>query len=107
MERIKQFIKRFFKKSERSKFREEVLSERIDFANVVSSSLLAKQVYDELKVKVHPDRFQDPETISRATELFQIIHQNKGDYSRLIELKELAYRELPIIEDSEKSNDTK
>lgn len=107
MERIIQFIKSIFEKSERSKFREEVLNERIDFTNVVSSSLLAKHVYDELKVKIHPDRFQDPEIISRATELFQLIHQNKGDYSRLIELKELAFKELPIIEDSKKSNDTK
>ena len=67
----------------------------------------SEKVKDELKVKVHPDRFQDPEMISRATELFQLIHQNKGDYNRLIELKELAYKELHIIEDYEKSNGTK
>ena len=76
--------------------RDKVLSEDIDFSNVVSSSLLAKRLYDELKVKVHPDRFQDPKMVAKATELFQLIHQSKGDYEKLICLKNQAYAELPI-----------
>lgn len=96
MEKIKQFIKNIFQKSERARFREKILSEEIDFSNVVSSSLLAKRLYDELKVKVHPDRFQDPEIITKATEIFQLVHQHKGDYDKLIQLKEQAYAELPI-----------
>ena len=96
MERIKLLIKNVVQKSERAKFREKVLSEDIDFTNVVSSSLLAKQVYDELKVLVHPDRFQDPDIISKATEMFQLVHQNKGDYNKLLQLKKQAYAELPI-----------
>lgn len=96
MESIVNFIKKIFAKSERSKLRDKVLTEEIDFSNVVSSSLLAKRLYDELKVKVHPDRFQDPEMIAKATELFQLIHQSKGDYEKLICLKERAYAELPI-----------
>ena len=96
MERLIHFIKRIFEKSERSKFREKVLSEEIDFTNVVSSSLLAKRLYDELKVKVHPDRFQDPEVVSKATELFQLIHQNKGDYEKLLILKERVHNELQV-----------
>ena len=96
MERLIHIIKRIFEKSERSKFREKVLSEEIDFTNVVSSSLLAKRLYDELKVKVHPDRFQDPEIISKATEIFQLLHQNRGNYDKLIQIKEQAYAELPI-----------
>lgn len=95
MERIKQYIKNFFKKSERAKFREKVLSEDIDFANIVSSSLLAKDIYDELKVLVHPDRFQDPDIISKATEIFQLVQQNRGNYDKLVQLKEQAYSELP------------
>lgn len=98
MESIVYFIKKVFAKSERSKLRDKVLGEEIDFSNIVSSSLLAKQLYDELKVKVHPDRFQDPEVITKATDLFQLIQQSKGDYNRLILLKERAYKELPIIE---------
>jgi hypothetical protein len=96
MESIVNFIKKIFAKSERTKMRDKVLSEEIDFGNVVSSSLLAKQLYYELKVKVHPDRFQDPEIVSKATELFQHIHQSKGDYNKLLDLKERAYAELPI-----------
>lgn len=96
MESIINFIKSFFEKSERAKFREKVLSKDIDFTNVVSSSLLAKQVYDELKILIHPDRFQDPEVISKATEIFQEVHRNRGNYAQLILLKEKAYRELPI-----------
>ena len=96
MERLIHFIKRIFEKSERSKFRDKVLSEEIDFTNVVSSSLLAKRLYDELKVKVHPDRFQDPEFVSKATELFQLIHQNKGDYEKLLILKERVHNELQV-----------
>lgn len=96
MERIKQFIKNIFQKSERTKFREKVLSEEINFTNVVSSSLLAKQLYDELKVKVHPDRFHDSAIIAKATEIFQLVQQHKGDYDKLIQLKKQAYAELPI-----------
>ena len=96
MEIILNLIRRIFAKSDKAKFREKILNEKIDFNNVVSSSLLAKQIYDELKVLVHPDRFHDPETIAKATELFQLIHQNKGDYDQLLNLRERAYVELPI-----------
>ena len=96
MESVISIIKKFFAKSDRSRLRDKVLSEEIDFSNVVSSSLLAKRLYDELKVKVHPDRFQDPEVVSKATELFQLIHQNKGDYEKLLILKERVHNELQV-----------
>ena len=96
MEIILNLIRWIFAKSDKAKFREKILNEKIDFNNVVSSSLLAKQIYDELKVLVHPDRFHDSETIAKATELFQLIHQNKGDYDQLLNLRERAYVELPI-----------
>ena len=96
MERIKQFIKNIFQKSERTKFREKVLSENIDFTNIVSSSLLAKGLYDELKKVCHPDRFHNEQDIAKATELFQLITQNKSDFNKLQSLKEQIYNELPI-----------
>ena len=77
--------------------RNKILSEKIDFGNVVSSSLLAKGIYDELKKVCHPDKFQKEEDIAKATELFQLLVQNKGDYNKLLSLKERIYRELPII----------
>ena len=48
MERIKKFFKSVFAKSEKDILRDEILNESIDFGNVVSSSLLAKDLYDEL-----------------------------------------------------------
>lgn len=96
MKDIIDFIRRLFKKSESEKLREKILNEGIDFNNVVSSSLLAKQLYDELKKIAHPDRYQDPELIIKATELFQSINQNKGDYDKLLILKEKVYSELII-----------
>lgn len=94
MKRILNYIKGLFVKSDSEKLREKILREDIDFDNVVSSSLLAKQLYDELKRIAHPDCFQDPDKVSKATSLFQSIHQNKGDYRKLLDLKELVYKEL-------------
>ena len=34
--------------------------------------------------------------IKKATELFQLINQNRGDFNRLKSLKEQIYNELPI-----------
>ena len=94
------WFKRLFapspKQAERAKLREKILSETIDFNNVVSSSFHAKALYDELKVVAHPDRFLDEQDTSAATELFQLVVQHKGDYEKLIALKERIYNELPI-----------
>ena len=96
MSRIGQFFKGLFKTSERDKIRDQILEEKIDFGNVVSSSLLAKSLYDELKKICHPDRFFKEQDIIKANELFQSVTQNKGDYNELLSLKERIYRELPI-----------
>ena len=96
MSKITSFFSNLFKTSERDKIREQILVEEIDFGNVVSSSLLAKKLYDELKKVCHPDKFQKQEDINTATELFQLLVQNKGDYNKLLSLKERIYRELPI-----------
>ena len=62
----------------------------------MSSSLLAKGLYDELKKVCHPDRFLNETDIIKATELFQLVSQNKGDFNKLQSLKEQIYNELPI-----------
>ena len=97
MNKIKKFFSCLLGDSEKDKMRKKILSEKIDFGNVVSSSLLAKGIYDELKKVCHPDKFQKEEDITKATELFQLLVQNKGDYNKLLFLKERIYRELPII----------
>ena len=96
MSKISRFFSRIFGNSEKDKIREKILGEQIDFENVVSSSLLAKGLYDELKKVCHPDRFHNEQDIAKATELFQIINQNKGDFNKLLSLKEQIYNELPI-----------
>ena len=96
MNKIKRFFSYLFGDSEKDKMREKILSEKIDFGNVVSSSLLAKGIYDELKKVCHPDKFQKEEDITKATELFQLLVQHKGDYNKLLSLKERIYNELPI-----------
>ncbi len=96
MSKIARFFRDLFKASERDKIRGQILEEKIDFGNVVSSSLLAKNLYDELKKVCHPDKFQKQEDVNTATELFQLLVQNKGDYNKLLSLKERIYIELPI-----------
>ena len=96
MNKIKRFFSSLFRDSEKDKIKDKILSEEIDFGNIVSSSLLAKGLYDELKKVCHPDKFQKEEDINKATELFQLLVQNKGDYNKLQSLKERIYNELPI-----------
>ena len=96
MSKIISFFSNLFKTSERDKIREQILVEEIDFGNVVSSSLLAKSLYDELKKVCHPDRFLKEQDIIKANEIFQLVTQNKGDYNKLLSLKERIYSELPI-----------
>lgn len=96
MEWIKRLYNRIFAKSEEELLRDKVLNNDIDFANVVSSSLLAKGLYDDLKKQCHPDRFQEEKDINMANELFQLITQNKGNYAELIFLKERVYKELLV-----------
>lgn len=96
MSKVISFFSNLFKTSERDKIREQILEDKIDFGNVVSSSLLAKSLYDELKKVCHPDRFLNEHDIIKANELFQSVTQNKGDYNKLLSLKERIYNELPI-----------
>ena len=96
MEGIKQFFKRLFGLSERDVIRDKFLSEKVDFDNVVSSSLLAKGLYDELKKISHPDRFHTEQDINKANELFQLITENKGNYTELLSLKKRVCEELTI-----------
>ena len=96
MSKIARFFRGLCEASEADKLRDKILNEEIDFGNVVSSSLLAKNLYDELKKICHPDKFLNEQDINKANELFQLVTQNKGDYNKLLSIKEQIYRELPI-----------
>ena len=81
----------------KSKYRREGKEGDIDFNNIIKSSFHGKALFDELKVKCHPDRFpNDKEKSEMALKLFQEISKSKTNYKRLIELKELAIQKLNI-----------
>lgn len=85
------------KNKEKLRFKNESLGKDIDFDNIINSSFNSTKLYDELKVKCHPDRFPiDDEKNIIADEIFQEITKNKTNIKRLIELKEEAEKKLDI-----------
>ncbi|GAB1360732.1 hypothetical protein MASR1M31_25660 [Porphyromonadaceae bacterium] len=80
-----------------NKFRDEALSQDVDFNNIINSSFNAQALYDSLKVKCHPDRFADDEAkFDIANSIFQEITKNKNNIKRLEELKKEAIINLKI-----------
>jgi len=81
----------------KQKLKKESLDNSIDFDNIINSSFNSNEVYNELKVKCHPDRFpNDDKKNVIAKNLFQEITKNKNNIKRLLELKEKAKQELNI-----------
>ena len=89
----------FSRKRKSSQLKRGILSEPIDFQNVITSAFHAKELYDTLKVKYHPDRFVDKTLKDKADKLFQQISANKENYNALMLLKEEAERELTLNND--------
>lgn len=85
------------KDTAKQRFKNESLKQDIDFGNIINSSFNSIQLYDELKVKCHPDRFpNDKEKSTIAENIFQEISKNKNNVKRLLELKEEAIQKLNI-----------
>jgi len=85
------------KVTERQKFKNESLNNDIDFHNIIDSSFNSTQLYNELKIKCHPDRFPTDKIKNEIAEtLFQDISKNKMNIKRLLELKEEAKQKLNI-----------
>lgn len=83
--------------SVKQRLKKESLQEPIDFSNIINSSFNSIQLYNELKVKCHPDRFPtDKEKNVIAEEIFQEISKNRNNIKRLVELKEEAIQKLNI-----------
>jgi hypothetical protein len=81
--------------STQRQIKEEILSEKVDFGNIINSSFNAQALYDSLKVRCHPDKFAtNPAKYRAATRIFQEITKNKRNYRRLTELREEIEREL-------------
>lgn len=85
------------KHSVKQKLKKESLSKEVDFDNIINSSFNSKEIYDELKVKCHPDRFSTNEEKNIIAEnIFQEMIKNKNNVKRLLELKEEAKQKLSI-----------
>jgi hypothetical protein len=79
------------------KFKTDSLKKTVDFDNIINSSFNSIQLYDQLKVKCHPDRFPtDNEKRVIAEFLFQEIAKNRTNVKRLNELKHEAIEKLKI-----------
>lgn len=93
-----QFRKRKHVETEVERIKRKVMQEgEIDFGNTLKSAFHAQELYDELKVRCHPDRFPaDAEKNRIATEIFQKIVESRNNYKSLLELKVRAEQELEI-----------
>jgi len=73
------------------------LIQEVDFDNIIISSFNSTALYNELKVKCHPDRFAtDEEKTIIAENIFQEISKNKTNMKKLLELKEEAKMKLNV-----------
>ena len=54
--------------------------------NVIDSMFNSKPLYDELKVKCHPDLFMDEEKKEKAQSLFQKLQKSKHKEFRLLRI---------------------
>lgn len=68
----------------------------VDMGNLMDNINKSKELYKQLSTKCHPDRFIDTELNKKAGDIFQDITRNQRNYSRLLELKEIAQNELHI-----------
>lgn len=83
--------------TERQRIKKKLLENSdVDFDNIINSAFSAQKLYDELKIKCHPDRFQDENLKLEATRIFQEITENKYNYKILIQLKKEAIHKLKI-----------
>ena len=91
----------FFRKRKthdrRMRLKKKVLHQSVDFNNIIDSSFNASALYNELRVKCHPDRFPMDEEKNRiATELALEIFKHKNDIKKLQELRKEASQRLNI-----------
>ena len=63
----------FFKKKKKTlsvkeQFKKEFKDDEIDFDNIINSSFHVKPLYNDLKVKCHPDRFPMDEAMNKIAD---------------------------------------
>jgi hypothetical protein len=71
-------------------------SQNIDMENLMNDINLSKDLYKVLSRSCHPDRFHDDLVKAKAEILFQEITKHKRSYTKLLELKKRANKELNL-----------
>ena len=81
--------------SQKQQYKQRVMNEtaNVDFSSITHDWDKAKQLYDVLKKKCHPDHYTGEQN-EVATQLFQMLMQNKYNYDELIKIKELVETKL-------------
>lgn len=75
----------------------EIMNEKVDFGNLITSAFHSEKLWDELRKKCHPDRFGgDEKKIKIAGEIQAEINKNKNNVKVLQDLKIRAEKELDV-----------
>lgn len=90
--------KKYIKQGKRKRVvKEETLKDtaEFDFSNITHDWERCKLLYDILKKKCHPDKFEIDKQ-EEATQIFQQIQKNKYSYQELLKVKNDAIKLLGI-----------
>lgn len=80
-----------------SAMKKNIILEKVDFGNILDSAFHAEELYEQLKVKCHPDRFVgDERKNAAALEIFQQLVKNRHDIKALERLRQRAEDELDV-----------
>lgn len=95
---LQSVLQRIGHNKERQEYKQRVISETtsVDVSSITHDWLKAKQLFDALKRKCHPDRFSG-DLEQEATRIFQSLMQNKYNYSELLKLKTEAKEKLGVV----------
>ena len=66
----------------------------INYANLFSTMDKGQQLFNQLKIRCHPDRFVGTDKYDSAEELFKQVQAHSTDYEALLSLKERIEKEL-------------
>ena len=77
--------------------KKNIISEKVDFGNILDSAFHAEELYEQLKVKCHPDRFiGDERKNAAALGIFQKLGQYRHDIKALERIRQRAEDELDV-----------
>lgn len=66
----------------------------INYSSLFTSMEKGQQLFNQLKIRCHPDRFIGTNKQEIAEEIFKLVLENSTDYARLQQLKKRIENEL-------------